>query len=157
MESVLLVRVPADQNGLMGAESDDRLVVTNAVRIPQYELQETFSASGGPGGQHANKAATRVELTLDVATSSAFTESQRERVINKLGNVVRVVADDERSQVRNRALAAERMAGKLRDALQVQRRRRATKPTRGSQRRRLKAKSERSEVKQQRRRPANDD
>ena len=141
----------------MGAEGDDRLVVTNAVRIPQYELQETFSASGGPGGQHANKAATRVELTLDVATSSAFTESQRERVVNKLGNVVRVVADDERSQVRNRALAAERMAGKLRDALQVQRRRRATKPTRGSQRRRLKAKSERSEVKQQRRRPANDD
>jgi ribosome-associated protein len=141
----------------MGAEGDDRLVVTNAVRIPQYELQETFSASGGPGGQHANKAATRVELTLDVATSSAFTESQRERVINKLGNVVRVVADDERSQVRNRALAAERMVGKLRDALQVQRRRRATKPTRGSQRRRLKAKSERSEVKQQRRRPANDD
>ena len=142
---------------VMGAEGDDRLVVTNAVRIPQYELQETFSASGGPGGQHANKAATRVELTLDVATSSAFTESQRERVVAKLGNVVRVVADDERSQVRNRALAAERLAGKLRDALQVQRRRRSTKPTRGSQRRRLKAKSERSEVKQQRRRPTRDE
>jgi ribosome-associated protein len=141
----------------MGAEGDDRLVVTNAVRIPQYELQETFSASGGPGGQHANKAATRVELTFDVATSSAFTEAQRQRVIDKLGDVVRVVADDERSQVRNRALAAERMASKLRGALQVQRRRRATKPTRGSQRRRLKAKSERSEVKQQRRRPSHDD
>ncbi len=141
----------------MGAEGDDRLVVTNAVRIPQYELQETFSASGGPGGQHANKAATRVELTFDVAASSAFTEAQRDRVIDKLGDVVRVVADDERSQVRNRALAAERMAGKLRGALQVQRRRRETKPTRGSQRRRLKAKSERSEVKQQRRRPSHDD
>ena len=141
----------------MGAEGDDRLVVTDAVRIPQYELQETFSASGGPGGQHANKAATRVELTLDVTTSSAFTESQRQRVIDKLGDVVRVVADDERSQVRNRALSAERMAGKLRSALQVQRRRRATKPTRGSQRRRLKAKSERSEVKQQRRRPTRDE
>ena len=141
----------------MGAEGDDRLVVTNAVRIPQYELQETFSASGGPGGQHANKAATRVELTFDVAASSAFTEAQRDRVIDKLGDVVRVVADDERSQVRNRALAAERMASKLRGALQVQRRRRETKPTRGSQRRRLKAKSERSEVKQQRRRPTSDE
>ena len=141
----------------MGAESDDRLVVTNSVRVPQYELQESFSASGGPGGQHANKAATRVELTLDVATSSAFTESQRQRIIDKLGSVVRVVADDERSQIRNRALAAERLASKLRGALHVQRGRRSTKPTRGSQRRRLKAKSERSEVKQQRRRPTQDE
>ena len=141
----------------MGGENDDRLVVTNSVRIPQYELQETFSASGGPGGQHANKAATRVELTLDITTSSAFNESERQRVIDKLGEVVRVVADDERSQLRNRSLAAERMAAKLRGALHVQRRRRATKPTRGSQRRRLQAKSERSEVKQQRRRPSRDE
>ena len=80
----------------MGGENDDRLAVTNSVRIPQYELQETFSASGGPGGQHANKAATRVELTLDVTTSSAFNESERQRVIDKLGEVVRVVVDDER-------------------------------------------------------------
>ena len=141
----------------MGGEYDDRLVVTNSVRIPQYELQETFSASGGPGGQHANKAATRVELTLDLTTSSAFNESERQRVIDKLGEVVRVVVDDERSQLRNRTLAAERMAAKLRGALHVQRRRRATKPTRGSQRRRLQAKSERSEVKQQRRRPSRDE
>lgn len=141
----------------MGAENDDRLMVTNSVRIPQYELQESFSASGGPGGQHANKAATRVELTLDITTSSAFNDSERQRVIDKLGEVVRVVADDERSQIRNRTLAAERMAGKLRGALHVQRRRRATKPTRGSQRRRLQAKSERSEVKQQRRRPSRDE
>jgi len=141
----------------MGSEGDDRLVVTNAVRIPQFELQESFSASGGPGGQHANKAATRVELTLDVTTSTAFSESERRRVIDKLGEVVRVVADDERSQIRNRTLAAERMARKLRGALQVQRRRRATKPTRGSQRRRLKAKSERSEVKRQRRPPSRED
>ena len=141
----------------MGGENDDRLVVTNSVRIPQYELQENFSASGGPGGQHVNKAATRVELTLNLTTSSAFNESERRRVIDKLGEVVRVVADDERSQLRNRTLAAERMAAKLRDALHVQRRRRVTKPTRGSQRRRLQAKSERSEVKQQRRRPASDE
>ena len=137
----------------MGAEGDDRLVVTDAVRIPRYELVTAFSASGGPGGQHANKAATRVELTFDVTMSSAFTEDQRERVISKLGETVRVVADDERSQLRNRSLAEERLAARLRGALQVQRRRRATKPTRGSQRRRLQAKSERSEVKRQRKRP----
>ena len=130
----------------MGGENDDRLAVTNSVRIPQYELQETFSASGGPGGQHANKAATRVELTLDVTTSSAFNESERQRVIDKLGEVVRVVVDDERSQLRNRTLAAERMAAKLRGALHVQRRRRATKPTRGSQRRRSDQKSNSSAV-----------
>ncbi len=137
----------------MGTEEDDRLVVTDAVRIPRYELVTAFSASGGPGGQHANKAATRVELTFDVTMSSAFTEAQRERVISKLGETVRVVADDERSQLRNRSLAEERLAAKLRGSLQVQRRRRATKPTRGSQRRRLQAKSERSEVKRQRKRP----
>ena len=129
------------------------MVVTDAVRIPRYELVTAFSASGGPGGQHANKAATRVELTFDVTMSSAFTEAQRERVISKLGETVRVVADDERSQLRNRSLAEERLAARLRGALQVQRRRRATKPTRGSQRRRLQAKSERSEVKRQRKRP----
>jgi ribosome-associated protein len=137
----------------MGTEGDDRLVVTDAVRIPRYELVTAFSASGGPGGQHANKAATRVELTFDVTMSSAFTEAQRERVISKLGETVRVVADDERSQLRNRSLAEERLAAKLRGSLQVQPRRRATKPTRGSQQRRLQAKSERSEVKRQRKRP----
>ena len=140
----------------MGAD-DDRLVVTDTVRIPRFELATTFSASGGPGGQHANKAATRVELSFDVTTSSAFSASQRSRVIGKLGEVVRVVADDERSQIRNRVLAEERLAEKLRGALHVPRRRRQTKPTRGSQRRRLKAKSERSEVKRQRRRPGPDE
>ena len=141
----------------MGSEADDRLVVTDAVRIPRWELQVAFSASGGPGGQHANKSATRVELTFDVSTSSAFSEAQRQRVIDRLGDVVRVVADDERSQLRNRTLAEERLASKLRDALHVQRRRRATKPTRGSQRRRLAEKSRRSEIKQQRQKPFKDE
>lgn len=141
----------------MGAEADDRLVVTDTVRVPRWELQFSFSASGGPGGQHANKAATRVELTFDVATSSAFDEPQRRRVVDKLGDVVRVVADDERSQLRNRALAEERLASKLRSALHVRRRRRATKPTRGSHRRRLAEKSRRSELKQQRQRPDRDE
>ncbi|NND74061.1 MAG: aminoacyl-tRNA hydrolase, partial [Ilumatobacter sp.] len=96
----------------MGAERDDRLVVTSSVRIPRHELTLSFTASGGPGGQHANKAATRVELTFDVATSSALTDAQRARVLAKLGPTVRVVADDERSQVRNRALAEERLASR---------------------------------------------
>ncbi len=141
----------------MGAERDERLVVTDRVRIPRHELAVSFTTSGGPGGQHANKAATRVELSFDVVSSAAFTDAQRERVLAKLGATVRVVADDERSQARNRALAEERLASRLRGALHVPRRRRATKPTRGSQRRRLDAKSRRAELKQQRRRPAVDD
>ena len=138
--------------------TDDRLVVTDAVRIPQFELVETFSASGGPGGQHANKAATRVELVFEVTTSSAFRhEAQRQRVIDRLGETVRVVVDDERSQLRNRDIAQERMAQKIRSAVAVPKRRRATKPTRGSQRRRLASKAQRSELKQQRKRPSRDE
>ena len=140
----------------MGAD-DDRLVVTDSVRIPRHELAVTFSASGGPGGQHANKSATRAELAFDVSASSAFSDAQRERVTAKLGPVVRVVADDERSQLRNRALAEERLAIKLRGALHVPRRRRATKPTRGSQRRRVEAKKQRGETKRSRRPPGLDD
>ena len=140
----------------MGA-TDDRLVVTNTVRVPRHELSTTFSASGGPGGQHANKAATRVEIVFDVEASAAFTSAQRSRVQAKLGSVVRVVADDERSQLRNRALAEERLAAKLRGALQVPRRRRATQPTRGSQRRRLAAKKQRGETKRFRQPPSVDD
>jgi ribosome-associated protein len=137
--------------------TDDRLVVTDSVRVPRHELDVRFSASGGPGGQHANKAATRAELTFDVTTSSAFTEAQRERVLARLGPVVRVVADDERSQLRNRTLAEERFAAKLRGALHVPRQRRATRPTRGSQRRRVEAKKQRGETKRYRRPPSIDE
>ncbi len=132
-------------------------MVTDSVRIPRHELVTTFSASGGPGGQHANKAATRAELSFDVETSSAFSDAQRARVRTKLGAVVRVVADDERSQLRNRALAEERLAAKLREALHVPRRRRATTPTRGAQRRRIEAKKQRGEIKRHRRPPSLDD
>jgi ribosome-associated protein len=137
--------------------NDDRLMVTDSVRIPRHELDVRFSASGGPGGQHANKTATRAELTFDVESSSAFTPAQRERLISKLGPVVRVVADDERSQLRNRALAEERLADKLRGALHVPRSRRATRPTRGSQRRRVDAKKRRGEIKRYRRPPAQEE
>lgn len=142
--------------GGVGA-ADDRLVVTDSVRIPRHELVVSFSPSGGPGGQHANKAATRAELTFEVEASSAFSASERSRVLSKLGPTVRVVADDERSQLRNRALAEERLAAKFRDALHVPRRRRATQPTRGSQRRRVAAKKQRGETKRYRRPPTIDD
>ena len=142
--------------GGVGA-GDDRLMVTDTVRIPRHELVVTFSASGGPGGQHANKAATRAELTFDVEASGALTDAQRTRVLAKLGPIVRVVADDERSQLRNRTLAEQRLADRLRAALHVPRARRATRPTRGSQRRRLDAKKQRKETKRYRRPPSPDD
>lgn len=136
--------------------SDD-LVVTSSVRIPRSELRVTFAPSGGPGGQHANRSNTRVELRFDIEGSTAFGPGQRRRVVDRLGTEVRIVADDARSQTRNRALAEQRLAQRLRDALRVEPPRRATKPTRGSQRRRMDAKSKRSKTKQMRRRPGRDD
>ena len=136
---------------------NDDLIVTRSVRIPRHELQVSFSASGGPGGQHANKSATRVDLRFDIANSQAFSEAQRVRVIERLGDEVRVVVDDERSQLRNRALAEERLVARLQSALHVERQRRATRPTKGSKDRRLKAKQHRGQIKQQRKRPNRDD
>jgi ribosome-associated protein len=136
---------------------EDDLVVTRSVRIPRSELQVTFSASGGPGGQHANRSNTRVDVRFDVESSAAFSDAQRARVIERLGAEVRVVADDERSQLRNRALAEERLVARLQSALRVDRPRAATRPSRASKRRRLDDKSRRGEVKRQRRRPAPDD
>lgn len=136
---------------------DDDLIVTSTVRIPRAELQVSFTASGGPGGQHANRSNTRVDLRFDVATSTAFSEAQRTRVLERLGSEVRVVADDERSQTRNRALAEQRLVARLQSALHVERPRRRTRPTKGSQRRRMDAKSRRGEIKRQRRRPGRDD
>lgn len=133
------------------------LMVTRSVRIPRHELIVSFSSSGGPGGQHANKAATRVELRFDVESSSAFGPGQRRRVIERLGPEVRVVADDERSQARNRTIAEERLVARLQSALHVEPVRRATKPTKGSQRRRIEGKKQRSQIKRQRRRPRPDD
>ena len=136
---------------------EDDLVVTRSVRIPRSELEVTFSASGGPGGQHANRSNTRVELRFDVATSSAFGPGQRQRVIDRLGPEIRVVADDERSQLRNRALAERRLVERLQAALHVEPPRRPTKPSRASQRRRVDSKQRRGEVKRSRARPSRDD
>src|SRR6185436_16112508 len=81
---------------------DDVIPVTRSVRIPRRELEVRFTTSGGPGGQHANKTATRVELRFDVSSSTAFGPGQRQRVLDRLGPLVRIVVDDERSQLRNR-------------------------------------------------------
>lgn len=136
--------------------SDD-LAVTRSVRVPRRELDLSFSTSGGAGGQHANRNATRVELRFDVTASEALSSAQRERVLAKVGPQIRVVADDERSQVRNRDIAEQRFVERLREALHVERKRKPTKPTKGSKRRRVDAKKRRGQTKRQRRSPGRDD
>lgn len=131
----------------------DDLRVNRTVAIPRSELQVRFRASGGPGGQHANKVATRVELSFDASTSRALGPAQRERVVGRFGPVVRVVVDEERSQARNRALAEQRLADRLADALRVRPTRRPTRPSRGSNERRLDSKRRRAETKAGRRAP----
>ena len=135
---------------------DDDFVVNPSVRIPRAEVDERFSTSGGPGGQHANKTATRVELRFDAAESPSLSGRQRARIVDRLGPVVRVVVDESRSQTRNRTLAEERLVGRLAAALVVEAPRRATRPTRGSKERRLQAKGRRSQLKANRRRPGPD-
>ena len=110
-----------------------------------------FSRSSGPGGQHAQKSETRVEAVFDVEASTALTPVQKRRVIGRTGPVIRAVAQDERSKWRNRELAVERIAEQLRDALRVERRRVATKPTAASVERRLEQKRRRSQTKRLRR------
>lgn len=135
----------------------DDLRIDDRVTIPGWELVEVFTPSGGPGGQHANKASTRVELRFEVEASSALTPGQKRTVAARLGPSVRVVADDERSQARNRALARERLAASIAAALVPRRRRVATRPTRGSKERRLDDKRQHAERKAARRRPRPDD
>ena len=127
------------------------LRVTPTVAIPLEELEWRFSGSGGPGGQHANTANTRVEVRFDVAGSPSLGPRQRDRLLARLGPVVRVVASDERSQLRNRDLALDRLAGRLAAALHVERVRRPTLPTAGSKRRRLEDKRRQAIRKRQRR------
>jgi len=117
------------------------------------EIAFRFSRSSGPGGQHAQKSDTRVEASFDVEASSALSHAQKRRVIAKAGPVLRAVAQDERSQWRNRELATERLVESLREALRVPRRRRPTKPTKASRERRLEAKRRRGDTKRLRRPP----
>jgi ribosome-associated protein len=111
------------------------------------EIAFRFSRSSGPGGQHAQKSSTRAEALFDVEASEALTPTERKRVLAKLGPVVRSAAQDERSQLRNRELATDRVIEQLREATKVQRKRRATKPTAASQERRLQEKKRRSRTK----------
>jgi len=124
--------------------------VTRSVSIPRSELRIRVSRSSGPGGQHANTAETRVDALFDVDASVALTDRQKQRVRASAGPVLRAVAQDERSQARNRELAVERLVGKLREALKVERRRVATRPTKASVERRLESKRRRAAAKRRR-------
>ena len=128
--------------------------VTRTVSIPVAEIELRFSRSSGPGGQHAQKSETRVEARFDVDASTALTAKQKARVTRKAGPILRAIAQDERSQARNRELAVERIADQLREALKVERKRVPTKPSAQSRERRLEAKRRRSELKRLRRPPA---
>jgi ribosome-associated protein len=127
--------------------------VTRSVALPRSEIELRYSRSSGPGGQHAQKSETRVEAVLNVEASSALTETQKRRVAAKAGPVLRAIAQDERSQARNRELAIERLVEQLREALRVPRARRPTKPTAQSRERRLESKRRRSQTKRLRRPP----
>lgn len=130
--------------------------VTRSVSIRSDEIELRVSRSSGPGGQHANKAETRVEAVFDVEASPSLSDTQKQRVLRKLGPVVRAVAQDERSQARNRELAVERLVARLSDALRVERRRVPTKPTAAARERRLEAKKHRANVKRRRAAPQDD-
>src|SRR5919199_1612677 len=117
----------------------DRLRVTRTCQIPLDEIEWRFSGSGGPGGQHANTANTRVEARFDVAASPSLGPRQRARLLERLGPVVRAVASDERSQARNRDLALERLAARLAEGLRVETPRVPTRPRATARRKRVEA------------------
>ena len=127
--------------------------VTRSVALPIDEIELQASRSSGPGGQHAQKSETRVVAVFDVEASSALTPVQKRRVVARAGPVLRAAAQDERSRLRNRELAVERLVGQLREALRVERKRVPTAPTPAARERRLEDKRRRSETKRLRRPP----
>jgi ribosome-associated protein len=127
--------------------------VTRSVVLPLSEVSFRFSRSSGPGGQHAQKSETRVEALFDVEGSAALTDVQKRRVSSRAGPVLRAIAQDERSQLRNRELALERLVEQLRRALRVERKRVPTKPSAAARERRLEEKRRRSQTKRLRRGP----
>lgn len=136
---------------------DGLLRVTRTCAIPLAELEWRFTPSGGPGGQHANRSNTRAEVRFDVAGSPSLGPLQRARLLSRMGPVVRVVVDEERSQLRNRDIALQRLGERLAEALRVQPARRPTAPTAGSRQRRLQTKHRRADVKRSRRPPEPDE
>jgi ribosome-associated protein len=135
----------------MAAMPAESIRVTRSVTLPLREIELRTSRSSGPGGQHAQKTESRVEAVFEVEASEALTEMQKRRVVAKAGPVLRAVAQDERSQLRNRELAVERLVEQLRAALRVERRRVATKPSRAAVERRLEQKKRRAHTKKLRR------
>jgi ribosome-associated protein len=131
----------------------ESIQVTSRLAIPLAEVELRFSRSSGPGGQHAQKTETRVEALFDVAASETLTDAQKARIVGRVGAVVRAVAQDERSQWRNRELALERLAAAIRAALRTERRRRPTTPSPAARERRLEEKRRRGEAKRGRRPP----
>jgi ribosome-associated protein len=131
----------------------ESIQVTSRLAIPLEEVELRYSRSSGPGGQHAQKTETRVEAVFDVARSATLSEAQKKRLAARAGPVVRAVAQDERSQSRNRELARERLGEAIRAGVRVPRKRRPTKPTAASRERRLEGKKRRASVKRMRQRP----
>jgi ribosome-associated protein len=147
---------PSDAEAGVGGEApsprapDAVLRVTARLAIPLDELQWRFTTSGGPGGQHANKASTRAEVRFDVASSPSLGPRQRARLLERVGPEIRVAVGEERSQVRNRQVALTRLAARLAEGLRVERPRRATVPSRAARARRLQDKRRQSERKRDR-------
>jgi ribosome-associated protein len=129
------------------------LRVNRGLLIPLGEITVRVSRSSGPGGQHANVTASRVEASFDVLTSAALSDAQRRRVLARAGPRIVAIAQDERSQARNRELALDRLGERLAQALAVPKRRRPTRPTAASRERRLQAKRRGTERKRERRPP----
>jgi ribosome-associated protein len=138
-------------------DDEGLLRVNRSCAIALRELDWRFTASGGPGGQHANTANTKVELRFDIESSPSLGPRQRARLLDKLGPSVRVKSSERRSQLQNRELALERLRSILRDALTVEPPRVATKPSRSAKQKRVESKRRRSEVKRARQRPSQDD
>jgi ribosome-associated protein len=136
---------------------DDPMPVTRSVAVPLSEIELRTSRSSGPGGQHANVTSSRVEAAFDVESSASLSDIQKARVRARAGSRLTAVAQDSRSQARNRELALERLQRRLAEALAVPRVRRPTKPPPGAEERRLEAKRRTSERKRARRPPATDD
>jgi ribosome-associated protein len=134
----------------------ERLPIRGSLSLPLEEVELRTSRSSGPGGQHANVTASRVEAVFDVGASPTLSEAQKRRITERLGPRVTAAAQDTRSQARNRDLALARLAERLAAALVVARPRTKTKPSRGAKQRRLAAKKQRGETKQGRRRPVDE-
>jgi ribosome-associated protein len=133
---------------------DDRLRINDELVIPMAEIELRASRSSGPGGQHANVTASRIEAVFDVEASPTLSEAQRHRLLERAGAQVTAVAQDARSQARNRELALERLRKKVAAAIAVPKKRRPTRPGPAARERRLEQKRRRSERKQQRRKPS---